>query len=713
MKKINWDRESIAYRLTVFMVIIILGQSLLLIGTLVAGGVLKHAEETAFKSFYEKVNNRKDYLQREMKNRWTNMKPYTEEIADILSIFSSHPIALKESREAFFDKSAPTLIAMLRTTMATGVFVILNDEFSGADAHSALYFRDYDPLLNDKSNKDLYLVIGSPEISKKWQIPMEGSWKYSLFLSEENEDFYYKPYNNAGLSSDADFLGYWSKPFQLAPNDLKIITYTMPLFDKQGQLYGVIGIEITESYLNSFLPATDLAPQDSLGYLIGIQNEGEDQIQPLIMNGALQKRMIRKDEAFSFISEDEATNIYLLNNHNSKDNVYVCVEKMGLYYNHTPFVGEQWYLIGMMEQKTLLAFIENLKKILLASFVGCMIIGGVGGYFVIYQFTKPIVNLAKRVRQSDIGGTIEFGKIGLTEIDDLSNAIQVSNKNLLESTLKMSQIISLVDVAIGAFEYKEKSKQVFATDRLKDILLLANEESIRLYQNKRLFVEKLQKILDRPEPEEEDIYKIADGPPKWVKIKMLMNKGSTIGVAIDVTEEIEEKNKIKLDRDYDPLTKLYNRRAFEQQIQLRLEDNNLRVAAFIMLDLDYLKHINDNYGHKWGDIYIKTTAELLSQFSKDRCIVGRRSGDEFYVFLYGFENKGEIRNLVQQFYKALKTHTITFPEGIQREIMISAGLAWCTGNKQEYDELIHCADLALYEAKNDHKGQLCEFKGES
>jgi GGDEF domain-containing protein len=45
--------------------------------------------------------------------------------------------------------------------------------------------------------------------------------------------------------------------------------------------------------------------------------------------------------------------------------------------------------------------------------------------------------------------------------------------------------------------------------------------------------------------------------------------------------------------------------------------------------------------------------------------------------------------------------------------MISAGLAWYTGDKQEYDELIHCADLALYEAKNAHKGQLCEFQGES
>lgn len=713
MKKINWDRESVAYKLTIFMSIIILGQSLLLIGTLVAGGVLKQAEETAFKSFYEKVNNRKDYLQREMKNRWTNMKPYTEEISEILNIFSHNAIAFKESRETFFDQCAPVLIAMLRTTMVTGTFVILNDEFSGADAHSALYFRDYDPLLNDKSNKDLYLVIGSPEISKKWQIPMEGSWKYSLFLNKENEDFYYKPYNNADLSSNADFLGYWSKPFQLVPNDLKIITYTMPLFDKQGQLYGVIGIEITESYLNSFLPATDLAPQDSLGYLIGIQNEGENQIQPLIMNGALQKRMIREDEAFFFVSEDQDANIYLLNNHNSKDNVYACVEKMGLYYDHTPFVGEQWYLIGMMEQKNLLVFIENLKKILLTSFLGCMLIGGVGGYFVIYQFTKPIVNLAKRVRQSDIDGTTEFGKIGLTEIDDLSSAIQVSNKNLLESTLKMSQIINLVDISIGAFEYKEKSRRVFATDRLKTILLLTDEEAVKLYQHKGLFVEKLQQILSKPEPEEEDIYKVGDLTPKWIKIKMLVNKDSTIGVAIDVTEEIEEKNKIKLDRDHDALTKLYNRRGFEQQIQLRLKNRNLHIAALIMLDLDYLKHINDNYGHKWGDIYIKTTAELLAQFSEDRCIVGRRSGDEFYVFLYGFDNKEEIRRLVQQFYKALNTHTITFPEGIQREIMISAGLAWYTGDKQEYDELIHCADLALYEAKNAHKGQLCEFQGES
>ncbi|UTW69554.1 diguanylate cyclase [Anaerobacillus sp. HL2] len=77
---------------------------------------------------------------------------------------------------------------------------------------------------------------------------------------------------------------------------------------------------------------------------------------------------------------------------------------------------------------------------------------------------------------------------------------------------------------------------------------------------------------------------------------------STLGIIIDVTEEIKEKIKLMI-AIKDMMTNIYNRGAFERNVTRLLEETSLDIAAFIMLDLDYLKLVNDTYGHKCGDVY--------------------------------------------------------------------------------------------------------------
>ncbi|WNF38283.1 diguanylate cyclase [Bacillaceae bacterium IKA-2] len=706
MKKISWNKNSIVFKLTVFVIFLIIAQSVLLIAAMIAGGILKQTEENAFQSFSEKVDSRKGYLQREMSNRWSNVDPYLKEISRMLPLEDDN-----NSTEQFLIDSAPILISMLRTTMTNGTFIILNDQENESNQHSTLYFRDYDPLLNDELNKDLYFVAGPFEISQKLRIPMDQSWSYSMELTDENRKFYDKPYLNASLSSHSALLGYWSPPFRLTPDDLPIVTYSMPIFDGNNEVRGVIGVEISINYFNQFLPATDLLARDSLGYLIGYKEQPEGAIKPMITNGALQKRMIQLDKDFSFLKEDEKRDIYLLENHNSQDKIYASVQKMGLYNYNTPFEEEEWYLIGLMEQNKLLSFVKKIQSILLISFLGSSVIGGVGGYFISYAFTKPIIHLAKQVRESDLKNTKTLTRIGLTEIDSLTDAMETANKNLLESTIKMSRIINLVEVPIGAFEYKEHRETVFATDQLKQLLFLEETEAEDFYCKKRQFINHLLGIMGRPEAEEENVYKFSDSPEKWLKIKMITDENSTLGIVIDVTKEIHEKNQIKLDRDHDMLTSIYNRGAFQRSVTAVLRRGDLNFGAFIMLDLDYLKQINDSYGHMWGDIYIKTTADLLFEFKKAGGIIGRQSGDEFSVFLFGFDSKDQIRALVEVFYEKLKANPIDFPEVGQREIMISAGLYWLDDNEENYnyEQLSQKADQALYKAKNKDKGSWKEF----
>ena len=124
--------------------------------------MLSQAEQNAFNSFSEKVSNRKDYLQREMTSRWTNISPYGKEIALQYNA--------DKNPDQFLSDISTSLITMLRSTQATGVFVILN---SATDEKPALYIRDYDPLLNDYTSSDLYYVYGSANLANNLKIPLD------------------------------------------------------------------------------------------------------------------------------------------------------------------------------------------------------------------------------------------------------------------------------------------------------------------------------------------------------------------------------------------------------------------------------------------------------------------------------------------------------------------------------------------------------------
>ncbi len=694
------DKKSIIYKLTSFVIVIIIFQALLLVATMVVGGVLSQGKGTAYSSLYDKVSNRKDYVQREMSNRWTNMDPYVTKI--------SKDISKNNSKDLFFNEAVKDLISMLRTTQTTGVFLILNDGNNQGD-YSSLYLRDYDPLLNDYNNKDLYFVIGSPELAKNNNIPLDEEWQYAMKFTDYNRNFYVKPYEKASLSTDPKLLSYWSTPFRLSEKDIEIITYSMPLFDQDGNLRGVIGVEISLNYFVQSLPATDLQERDSLGYLIGYQRNNGEEIRPLIMTGALQKRMISPDKGFTLKQINPEKNIYLIENDNSKENIYGCIEKIGLYKNNTPFVGEQWYIIGMMTESYLFRYVLKIKNILWISLFFSILIGIIGGYIISYRFTKPIMKLAKQVRESDKSKLIKLEPTGLSEVDELSNTIQFANNALLESTVKMSQIIDLVEVPIGAYEYREEAEQVFVTDQLKVILSIDDEEMKSIVCNKALFIEKINKILDKPQEDEEDVYIVTHKPYKYVKIKTVINCNNTLGIAIDVTEEIVEKNTIKEERDYDHLTKIYNRKALQRHIEEILVTNEgLGVSALLMFDLDNLKTINDTYGHKWGDIYIKAAVEHLKTIGIDKKVLGRRSGDEFVLFLYGFLNKEELKIYIDDFYENLKKHPLMMPDGKEKLVTISSGLMWVEGDDLTYDELLQYADEALYKAKKLYKGTCCE-----
>jgi len=690
------DRRSIPFRMTVFVILLVVGQSLLLLGSIIIGGVLSEAQEDAYSAFSVKVENRKEYIQNEMKNRWTNVAPYVEKISDA---YDANPGNL----DAFFFEVQSDLVDMLRTTQVTGAFIILED---GGTRHPALYFRDYDPLLNAENLKDLYFIYGPALISQNLGIPLDEGWELSLSLNEDNRLFYDMPKSNEALSETWEHLGYWSTPFKLKDGDIDILTYSLPMYDRDNQFVGIIGVEISVPYLSKLMPAHDLQPQDSLGYIIGYEDGLSDGIIPLVTNNALQKRLLWLDEAFDFELVNEVEEIFSVENHRASEPIYASVKRMGLYNYNTPYDNVTWYLIGFMTDSDLMAFANRLQNILWTSLFISIIAGVVAGFIISRRFTHPIVTLTQKVKNIRVENATELGRTQFSELDFLAETIENANFKLIETTSKMSRIIDLFDVKIGAFEFNRQSDEVFVTDQLKAILGLDDDEAHMLFSDKVAFLDHIKQAMTQPEPDEENVYRLVNDD-RWVKIVLHEADTSVVGIVMDLTEEIVDKNKIKADRDYDVLTEIYNRGAFQRQVMGILSGGAIKTAALLMFDLDFLKHINDTYGHRYGDLYIKTAAQSLMTFEVKGCVIGRRSGDEFMVFLYDFNAHDEIRALARAFYKQLEENPIALPDGTEMTIKISGGIAWVEGDV-DYDDLLHRADLQLYLAKQKNKGSFLE-----
>ncbi len=694
-------QSSIVRKLTWLILGIIILQTILYGVILIRGGVLKQAELNAYQLFHDKVRSRKDYVQREMKNKWINYNPYLMNIKKLL-----HE---KRGEAGYFDHDILNeLIAMLRATQATGAYVILVPDGEMKEDLPALYIRDYDPIMNATGNDDLYMVMGPASLSTDFQIPLDQIWRHNFRKNAGNADFIEKPYKSTEITSKATLLGYWSKPFKIDEGDVDIITYSMPLFDQLGELRGIIGIDVTLNYLKDYFPATELQPQDSLGYLIAYKDGQNDALTPVMMGGPLQKRMIQEGTKLDLSMANEEMSIFKIENHLGVEELYAAVEKIGLYQFNTPFENEEWYLIGIMREDYLLSYANQIKQTLWMSLIMALVLGSLGGIFTSYHMTRPIVALVNQLKLKTPEQALKLQRTGYLELDELANAVEVANELMLESASRLSKVVSMFEWPIGAYEVKPKDGRYFVTDNFFKIL---GQE--QLYDTPEMtykaFVETLQNILSKLEPGEDDVFIIDSDPVRWIRINSLQTETSEIGAIVDVTDEMLEKKQMRHERDHDPLTQLLNRKGFQWAFEKWYNGSPTGVSALVMFDLDNLKRVNDKYGHKWGDRYIVGAVKHLNEVVSDKSgIVGRRSGDEFVLLLYGAKSKEDIRRRLQAFYDRLKANPIEFPDHTYKEIEISGGLMWIESKVFSYDEILHFADEALYVAKRGGKGTYIE-----
>ena len=153
----------------------------------------------------------------------------------------------------------------------------------------------------------------------------------------------------------------------------------------------------------------------------------------------------------------------------------------------------------------------------------------------------------------------------------------------------------------------------------------------------------------------------------------------------------------------DGMTGLYNRRYFEEFIKKEAIRSNRQNQKFTLigLDLDHLKQINDKYGHNYGDIAIKTIAEVLKNNARAIDVAARMGGEEFNLILPGVDTAGGCI-AAERIRKAI--------ESIELEkignITASIGVATYPDHTDDIEALIEITDQAMYESKRNGRNRV-------
>lgn len=185
-----------------------------------------------------------------------------------------------------------------------------------------------------------------------------------------------------------------------------------------------------------------------------------------------------------------------------------------------------------------------------------------------------------------------------------------------------------------------------------------------------------------------------------------------LSVGLDMTEHKRVEGRLAWLADHDPLTDLFNRRRFQEELEqmLNLAARYNYSGALLFFDLDQFKYINDTSGHQAGDALLKMVARMLLSSIRSVDILGRLGGDEFAVILPQTTAEGAIE-VAKNALASLSQGKLTI-NGRTHKALASIGIALFPEHGNNVHDLLAAADLAMYQAKEAGRGGWHLFSNE-
>ena len=341
---------------------------------------------------------------------------------------------------------------------------------------------------------------------------------------------------------------------------------------------------------------------------------------------------------------------------------------------------------------------------------------------ILMFFLQKTKNMKNKLEFNNEELTQLYEELSATD-DELKSQYEIivnSQEDLLESENRYRLIVDATndgiwdwDLLTGKVFFSDKWYDIFGFDKdsykhtENDWTALIHPNDIdRIKKSRELY---LGKKLDKYECE----YRIRgrDGSYRW-----LLSKGQAvfdgtgapirmIGSHTDITEVKEYQQQLKYLAYHDQLTGLYNRTYFNEnfssEIQNISHEGNLQAMFFI--DTDNFKLINDTLGHSYGDKVIIEVSKHLSAIADSHSYIFRLGGDEFIFYLTKAETRDEIEDYAKKIINSFKTPISIGDTTVN--ITVSIGIAIAPTDAASLDNLMKCADMAMYKSKEKGKNR--------
>ena len=153
---------------------------------------------------------------------------------------------------------------------------------------------------------------------------------------------------------------------------------------------------------------------------------------------------------------------------------------------------------------------------------------------------------------------------------------------------------------------------------------------------------------------------------------------------------------------HDGLTDLANRSLFMDRLRNTIDvaKREHRLAGVLMIDMDGLKHVNDTFGHRIGDVMIKELANRIQHASRHSDTVARLGGDEFAALLTPIETSNDLSATIERLYSVV-TRPFSY-ENIDYALRLSIGGACFPSDSYDIEKLLEIADERMYVVKAKH-----------
>lgn len=543
------------------------------------------------------------------------------------------------------------------------------------------------------------------------------------------------------------------------PSEIKHLTELLQIdelhaFDSEGTLYA--GSEpkyfgytfYSGKQMNFFLPmlkdhslalCQDISPNTAEGKLMQYAAAWQEDFNNIIQIGMEPKRIIALTErnqisqVFSMLTADQNTVLYAVNPETYEilgstesdlvgqtlTDITIPIEKIAsgneFFFtqingvsNFCVFSQRDDILLGRSYPAKLFYSAVNKSTLTLVLFLAAIfaIMLAAISLYLDKNIITAISAINKKLEKISNGNLNEQVDVHTTpEFNELSGYINRMVESLLNSADKVSTILDIIDLPIGTYEYGPGMERVLASRRIPSILGLSETESQKILADSHLFEKELEKILQNPFAEEQSIYQMDGSPNRYIKIESFTRGSNTLGILLDVTEEILERLQIEQERDYDLLTGLYCRRAFYTHLDaLFSQPELLKHSAMVMIDANSLKQINDIHGHQNGDRYLRAIADSIRSIRAPHRLYARLGGDEFSVLIYDCDSREELQKYLDELYdKSEKPYLLNPDIPLQVTLSFSMGAAFYDKDGTSYHELLKWADGRMYEDKRQKK----------